>query len=192
MRNSTSKVKVETEIKELQDENRSLNNYLEGAYNRIKELQEDKVNIQHQFADIQIEKESLEHELQKTIANEKSLRDKLNNMNVQKLRETNELLLNEKNEIVREVEEKRMLIASNNQKLVEYGIEIDTLKRKCDALNKEKNSMDNQIVALVKLNETLNQKIAAYNVEADLAYKKIVEEKNMLVKELDEASIMYF
>ncbi|XP_014207511.1 kinesin-related protein 4 [Copidosoma floridanum] len=184
VRNSTSKVRVENEMQELQDENRLLKNHLEGSYNRIKELQETKSQVQREMAEAQGKKELLEQELNTTKIALESLREKYNNINLQKMRERYETLLQEKNNVVREVEEKRMLLASKDQKLVEYSIELDTLKKQKEMLNSEilnsrveKSSLENKITnvndEIEKLKVQLNTSIA----EKDEVYRLFEEEK---------------
>ncbi|CAB0038824.1 unnamed protein product, partial [Trichogramma brassicae] len=125
VRNSTSKVRVENEMQDLQDENRSLKNHLEGSYNRIKELQESKSQVQRELSEAQGKVEILEHELNANKIALESLRDKYNNDNLQKLRDHYDELLREKNNIVLEVEEKKMIIASKDQKLVDISAMVD-------------------------------------------------------------------
>lgn len=192
MRNSTSKVRVENEMQDLQDENRSLKNHLEGSYNRIKELQESKSQVQRELAEVQGHCELLEQDLNTNRNALESLREKYNNVNLQKLREKYEILLREKNNIVLDVEEKKMLIANKDQKLVEYGIEMDTLKKQKEALNneienirKEKSLLENQITNLLDNMEKFKAGKLVADIEKDEAYKLIIAEKNQLALELE-------
>lgn len=192
VRNSTSKVRVESEIQELQDENRSLKNLLEGSYNRIKELQESRSQVQRDLTEVQGKNELLEQELHTTKHALVSLREKYNNTNLQNLREKYEELYREKNGIIREVEEKKMHIASKDQKLVEYSIEIDTLKKQNENLKKdiknvknEKTYLETKVSDLIRNNEKLKEKVEVSDVEAEKAYCLVTEEKNKISLELE-------
>ena len=180
-------------MQELQDENRSLKNHLEGSYNRIKELQESKSQVQRELAEAQGKNELLEQELNTTRIALDSLREKYNNVNLQKLREKYEMLLREKNTIILEIEEKKMLIANKDQKLVEYSIEMDTLKKQKETLDKEienikkeKSVLESKITDLIGENEKLNEKIVYCNIEKDDAYKLLIDEKNKVSFELED------
>lgn len=180
-------------MQELQDENRTLKNHLEGSYNRIASLQESKSLIERELLDAQGKNELLEQELITTQMTLASLREKYNNFNVQKLREKYEAILIEKNNLVREIEAKKMLIAEKDQKLVEYGIEIDTLKKQNDDLHKkikivegEKIVLNSHVSHLTSDFENLKQKMEIVNSEKEMTYKSMLEEKARIVLELEE------
>uniref|UniRef100_A0ABD2XNB7 Kinesin motor domain-containing protein n=1 Tax=Trichogramma kaykai TaxID=54128 RepID=A0ABD2XNB7_9HYME len=185
VRNSTSKVRVENEMQDLQDENRSLKNHLEGSYNRIKELQESKSQVQRELSEAQGKVEILEHELNANKIALESLRDKYNNDNLQKLRDHYEELLREKNNIVLEVEEKKMIIASKDQKLVEYSIEIETLKKQIQYLSKDKLVLEDKINELFKESEKLQNQIMSCGKDKDLAFKQVTEEKIKMQQDME-------
>ncbi|XP_011502024.1 PREDICTED: major antigen-like [Ceratosolen solmsi marchali] len=192
VRNSTSKIRVKNEIQDLQDEIRLLKNHLEGSYNRIKELQETKSQVQWELTEVQGKNELLEQELNTTKMSLESLRDKYNNVNLQKLREKYEALLREKNNVILEIEDKKMLIANKNQKLVECSIEVDTLQKQKESLNTklenikgEKSVLESRILDLVNDNEELKEKIIVCNIQKDEIYKTSMEEKNQISIEFE-------
>ncbi|KAJ8676006.1 hypothetical protein QAD02_011792 [Eretmocerus hayati] len=193
VRNSTSKVRVENEMQELQDENRTLKNQLEGSYNRIKELQEMNSQVKLQLSESTVANEILKQDLDTTERALSSLREKYNNMNLQNLREKYETLLSEKNSMALDIDEKKMVIANNNQKLVEYSIEIDTLRRERELLDKEmKNAknekcmLENRVSELIRNNEKIKEQIEVLDVQKDEEYKRLNHEKNVLSLELKE------
>lgn len=185
MRNSTSKARVENEIQELQDENRSLKNHLEGSYNRIKELQETKSQVQRELTDAEAKNGLLEQELETTKIAVASLREKYNTINLQNLREKYETLLREKNTIILDIEEKKMMIASRDQQLVECQIELDVLK-------KEKNVIQLEMAAIREVKTSLEKRIADLldqldrECARDETFKLVIEEKNKIFAEYEK------
>lgn len=175
-------------MQDLQDENRSLKNHLEGSYNRIKELQESKSQVQRQLSEAQGKVEILEHELNSTKISLESLREKYNSDNLQKLRDHYEQLLHEKNSVVLEVEDKKMIIASKDQKLVEYSIEIETLKKQINFLSKDKTALEDKINDLLRESEKVQKQISTCNNDKDAAYKLVIEEKIKMQKEMENVS----
>lgn len=186
-------MRVENEKQELQDENITLKKDLEGSYNRISALIQSKSQIERELLEAQGKSQSLEQELTTTQMTLNSLREKYNNFNVQKLREKYESVLIEKNNLVREIEAKKMLIAEKDQKLIECSIEIDTLKKqnedlhdKIKAFNNEKFLLDSQVSCLLNDCENLKQQMEIINSEKENIYKSNVEEKSKILNELEE------
>jgi chromosome segregation ATPase len=206
VRNSTSKIQVENEIQNLQDEIRLLKNHLEGSYNRIKELQETKSNVQWELTEMQGKNAFLEQELNTTKISLESLREKYNNVNLQKLRAKYEELLLIKNNAIFEIEDKKMLIANRDQKLVECTIELDTLQKQKELLNKELESTkrekfvyESQITDLTNQNKELKEEIIACDIKKNDIYKTSLEEKNKIViefenyqKEMSDVCIIWY
>ncbi|XP_058798615.1 centromere-associated protein E-like [Phymastichus coffea] len=190
VRNSTSKVRVENEMQELQDENRSLKNHLEGSYNRIKELQESKSQVQLELTEAQAQIGLLEQELNTTRMSLDSLREKYNNEHLQELREKYELLLREINSLKHDIQEKNMLLADKDQKLTEYNIDLTNYRKEKTTLNieletikREKVILEQRISILVDECEYIKRNIA---VQKDEAYKALVLERDRLLLELEK------
>lgn len=189
VRNSSSKIQVENEMQELQDTNRSLKNHLEGSYNRIKELQESKSDVQRELTVAQGKYELLSQELNTTKIALETLREKHNNENVQNLREKNEKLANEVQNSIYKIEEQSMLLAQKEQKLMECSIELKDLKNKNLEIQDKNKELDEEMDELVTLihklqgeNSELTDKVVRNGMSNDDLDKivKLEEEKEKL------------
>lgn len=139
IRNSTSKIKAETEMEELKDMNKRLQNNLEGASNRIIELQESKnktfkelVNLKNQYEllsqeNVEIKKALSLYKIKQTtlyLSQEDSKYD---------------VLLQEKNKIALELEGKKLLLIQKEKEINEYMNQIKDFVIK-------KKQFDNQLI----------------------------------------------
>ncbi|OAD53057.1 hypothetical protein WN48_10859, partial [Eufriesea mexicana] len=125
IRNSVSKMKVETEIEELKDENKRLQNNLVGATNRVSELQESKnktflelVNLQGQYE--LLSKENAE--IKKTL-----YRSKQSTSYPCKEDGKYDMLIQEKDKIELELKNIKLLLAQKDKEIVEYVNRIKDL-----------------------------------------------------------------
>ena len=138
IRNSTSKVKVEAEMEELKDINKRLQNNLEGASNRIIELQENKNKTFKELVNLKGQYELLSQEnveLKKMLSLCKS---KQNTSYLSKEESKYDVLLQEKNKIALQLEGKKLLLSQKDKQIVEYISQIKNLVT-------EKRELDNQL-----------------------------------------------
>ncbi|CAK9831911.1 Centromere-associated protein E [Anthophora retusa] len=140
IRNSTSKMKAEAEMEELMDVNKSLQNNLEGASNRITELQNSKNNILKELVNLKGQYELLSQE---NVEIKKSLSLCKSKQRIPCLSEGNskyDTLLQEKNKIALELEGKKLLLIQKDKEIKEYTNKIKDLtigKKELDAKLKE-------------------------------------------------------
>lgn len=192
MKNATSNDKLETELQNLRDENRSLKNHLEGSYNRAKELLDAKTKAQQELIDLQTKNGLTEQELANAKISVNSLREKLNAANSQKLRANYESLLEEKKNVVMELEEKKMLLASKEHSISEYTIELERLGQKNLQLEKTakksikeigmlKDEISARTIEIEKLKKQIND--SSFILQDNKGFKILMEEKNKIEKE---------
>ena len=174
IRNSTSKIKAETEIEELKELNKRLQNNLEGASNRVKELQEIRNQTLKDLVDVQSKYEFLLHEndeLKKTVLLCKSKHSTSSSlMDEGKY----DVLLLEKNKIALELEDKKIILNRKDKEVEEYVSQIQQLTEK----NKE---LDNEVEEYA---EIIRQRDAEISKLEDKLYFHSSE--NVLVKETED------
>ncbi|XP_076236584.1 uncharacterized protein LOC143180609 [Calliopsis andreniformis] len=169
IRNSTSKVKAEAEMEDLRDLNKRLQSNLEGASNRIAELQDSKNKILKELVNVKGQYELLSQEnieLQKTLSSYKS------RQNVPCY--THETILQEKNKVALELESTKILLNQRDKEIKEYISQLKDISIK----NKELNSQLEEHVTIICKRD---QEISCLK---DKLYVHQIE--NKLVNELEE------
>ncbi|KOX78668.1 Kinesin-related protein 4 [Melipona quadrifasciata] len=172
IRNSTSKVKVEAEMEELKDVNKRLQNNLEGASNRIIELQESKNKTFKELVNLKSQYELLSQEnveLKKMLSLCKS---KQNTSYLLKEESKYDVLLQEKNKIALQLEGKKLLLTQKDKEIVEYVNQIKNLVT-------EKRELDNQLRECTNILHERNEELS--NLK-DKMYMQQAE--NKLINEL--------
>ncbi|KAK1129268.1 hypothetical protein K0M31_020397 [Melipona bicolor] len=172
IRNSTSKVKVEAEMEELKDVNKRLQNNLEGASNRIIELQESKNKTFKELVNLKSQYELLSQEnveLKKMLSLCKS---KQNTSYLLKEESKYDVLLQEKNKIALQLEGKKLLLTQKDKEIVEYVNQIKNLVT-------EKRELDNQLKECTTILHERNEELS--NLK-DKMYMQQAE--NKLINEL--------
>ncbi|XP_053985227.1 kinesin-related protein 4 [Hylaeus volcanicus] len=163
-RNSTSKMEMEAKIEELKETNGRLLNNLEGASNRVTELQEIKNQTLKEVADLKGKVEVLmkeNSELKTTLSKNSSLSSLIDESKY------NALLL-EKNSIVSELEIKEY--ARQVQQLTDKNKELDDeleeyagiIRERDDEISKLENKLYSRLTENVHINE-LTEKIRCLN-----------------------------
>ncbi|CAD1480246.1 unnamed protein product, partial [Heterotrigona itama] len=176
IRNSTSKVKVEAEMEELKDVNKRLQNNLEGASNRIIELQESKNKTFKELVNLKSQYELLSQEnveLKKMLSLCKS---KQNTLYLLKEENKYDVLLQEKNKIALQLEGKKLLLSQKDKVIVEYTSQIKNLVT-------EKRELDNQLRECTTILYERNEELSSLK---DKIYMQQAENKliNELTKKL--------
>ena len=145
VRNSTSKTRVEKEMEELMDKNRTLENNLEGASNRIADLLHAKSTAMKELVDLkgQVEIVKIENEELKKAVDAFKLRH--NYSDIIELRGKYEELLQEKNIVKLELEEKKILLSQRDKKLEEISKELKVAQEKNAELDKEADELADEI-----------------------------------------------
>ncbi|XP_044598075.1 kinesin-related protein 4 isoform X2 [Cotesia glomerata] len=159
VRNSTSKATVDREMEAMKDENRKLSNDLEGACNRIKDLQNSKSQLMTEFVELKGQYELTCQEmnlLQVTLSNYKS---KINSSETLELRSKYDALIMEKNLVALELEEKRSTVLQYEKKMAELMEKNEEVMRKNKELDEEMDDMLNKINELDLENTELQDKI---------------------------------
>ncbi|KOC68904.1 Centromere-associated protein E [Habropoda laboriosa] len=131
IRNSTSKVKAEAEMEELTDVNKRLQNSLEGASNRIIELQDNKNKILKELVNLKGQYELLSQE---NVEIKKSLSLYKSKQTIPCFSQGNskyDALLQEKNKIALELEGKKLLLIQRDKEIKKHIYQIkDVITRK--------------------------------------------------------------
>ncbi|KAK9303407.1 hypothetical protein QLX08_004895 [Tetragonisca angustula] len=181
IRNSTSKVKVEAEMEELKDVNKRLQNNLEGASNRIIELQQSKNKTFKELVNLKSQYELLSQEsveLKKMLSLCKS---KQNTSYLLKEESKYDVLLQEKNKIALQLEGKKLLLTQKDKEIAECVSRIKNLVT-------EKRELDNQLrectTILYERNEELsNLKDKIYMQQAE---NKLIDELTRKLTSLEK------
>lgn len=151
MRNSISKIKADTQIEDLQEENKTLQSNLDGAYNCIAELKSKKNSLLEELMNIKKQNESLLEENMKV----KDISDKNKQSNLHALQEQYNALLNEKSKISLELKEVNILLYQKEQDLEHY---VNLYK---DQIQKNQ-ELDEEVENLIRENEKLTEKVYSY------------------------------
>lgn len=160
MRNSTSKIQAEEQIEELKDLNRSLRNNLDGASNRITELQTAKTDLMKQLVILNSQHESTcneNGELKETLSSYKS---KYNDAYSNATSEKYDALLQEKNQVALELEAVKMQLSQRDRDIENYASKVKELTEKNEELDQESE----------ELAETIRQNDADYARMQDQYY----------------------
>ncbi|CAK9815328.1 Centromere-associated protein E [Anthophora quadrimaculata] len=174
IRNSTSKIKAETEIEELKELNTRLQNNLEGASNRVAELQDIKNKTLKELVDL---KGVYEFVLQENIELKKSLlsyktKHSISNSLIDEGKY--DLLLLEKNKIALELEGKKIILNQKDKELKEYISQMQLLTVK----NKE---LDEEVEEYATI---IRERDAEISKLEEKLYSRLTE--NTLINELEE------
>lgn len=171
LRNSNSKMKLETNIEDLLEQNKVLQNNLDGAYNCITELK-DKKN--HLLEELLTAKERHESLLEENTKMKELLSDEVK-QNMHTLQEQYDTLLNEKTKITLELDENKILLCQKEEDLKHYINQFEELRRK----NQE---LDEEAEELIRENEKLTEKIYSY-FDDDVSGDKLKSQINILKEE---------
>ncbi|KAG7207970.1 hypothetical protein KM043_009552 [Ampulex compressa] len=137
IRHSTSKIKVEAEMEELKDLNKTLQNNLEGASNRIAELQDSKNQLLKELIGLKSQNEQLSQEIGELKQRLLLHKTKVNNTNFSKDSDKFDVLLQEKNSIALELEGKKLLLDQKDREMKKYIAEVKELTNKNKELDEE-------------------------------------------------------
>ncbi|XP_029048634.1 kinesin-like protein KIN-7O [Osmia bicornis bicornis] len=177
IRNSTSKLKAEAEMEELKDINKRLQNNLEGASNRINEMQDSKNKILKELVNLKGQYELLSREnieMKKTLS---SYKQNIPYLSVEEY----DALLQEKNKIALELEGKKLLLNQRDRENKAYASQIKELTAK----NKGFNNQLEKYIAIISERDTeisnLKDKLNVNQTENKLANE--LEEKLKLLDE---------
>ncbi|KAL2711624.1 kinesin-related protein 4 [Vespula squamosa] len=171
LRNSNSKIKLETNMEDLLEQNKVLQSNLDGAYNCITELK-DKKN--HLLEELLTAKERYESLLEENTKMKELLSDKAKE-NMRTLQEQYDTLLNEKTKITLELDENKILLCQKEKDLKHYINQFEEMKKK----NQE---LDEEAEELIRENEKLTEKIYSY-FDDDVSNDKLKVEINILKEE---------
>ncbi|XP_034941267.1 kinesin-related protein 4-like [Chelonus insularis] len=174
MRNSTSKVTVERNIEELKDENRDLAKKLEGASNRITELQKNKADLLKEFVELQ-------GQYHLSCQDNKNLKSIIENYQIKftspealDFRSKYDYLVLEKNKIALELEEKRLTVNQLNNIVQQLTVENEELKEKNKDLDEEMDDMVKKIREMDEENGELLKKVFEHE-DREKLYKSKLE-----------------
>ncbi|KZC07054.1 Centromere-associated protein E [Dufourea novaeangliae] len=181
IRNSTSKVKAEADMEDLRDVNKRLQNNLEGASNRITELQDSKNKILKELVNLKGQYELLSQEnmeIKKTLASYKS-RQSIPNSSQDDGRY--DALLQEKNKIALELEDKKLLLKQKEKEVREHVSRVQDLTVK----NKEFDEYLRDHATVIREREAeisqLKDKLYVHQIENKLVHEnKIFNEKRQI------------
>ncbi|XP_017876883.1 GRIP and coiled-coil domain-containing protein 2-like isoform X2 [Ceratina calcarata] len=138
IRNSMNKLKAEAALEELKDVNKRLQNNLDGASNRISELQESKNKILKEMVNLKAHYESLcqeNAEIKKTLSLHRSEK---NSVHLSLENSKYDALIQEKNKIALELEGNKLLLTQRDKEIMEFVTQIRELTAK-------KSEFDNQL-----------------------------------------------
>ncbi|KYQ46666.1 Centromere-associated protein E [Trachymyrmex zeteki] len=168
VRNSTSKVQAEEQMEELKDLNRSLRNNLDGASNRITELQAVKTDLMKQVITLSSQHDAACKDNQKL---KETLSSRHNNAYTACEKYDN--LLQEKNKIALELEATKVQLNQKNKDIENYLHEIKEWKEKNVELDKELDELAAVICEHDAENARLQDKYFTCRAEADELQDKI-------------------
>ncbi|KAG5323987.1 CENPE protein, partial [Acromyrmex heyeri] len=169
VRNSTSKAQAEEQMEELKDLNRSLRNNLDGASNRITELQAVKTDLMKQVITLSSQYDAACKDNQKLKETLSSSRHNDTYTTCEKY----DNLLQEKNKIALELEATKVQLNQKNKDIENYLHEIKELKRKNTELDKELDELAAVICEHDADNARLQDKYFTCRAEADELQDKI-------------------
>ncbi|XP_046832472.1 centromere-associated protein E isoform X2 [Vespa crabro] len=155
LRNSNSKIKLETNMQDLLEKNKVLQSNLDGAYNCITELKDKKNHLLEELLSAKERHESLleENRKMKELLSNK-MKQNVSNVHTT-LQEQYDILSNEKSKITLELEENKILLCQKEKDLKYYINQFEELRRK----NQE---LDEEAEELIRENEKLTEKIYSY------------------------------
>lgn len=171
VRNSTSKVQAEERMEELKDLNRSLRNNLDGASNRIAELQAAKTDLMKQVVILSGQYDAAcknNQELQEIVSSYKSRHN-----DTYTACEKYDDLLQEKNKIALELEATKVQLNLKNREIKNYISQIKVLTEKNVELDQELDELADVIREHDAENTRLQDQYYTCRAEADELQDKI-------------------
>lgn len=153
IRNSTSKIQAEEQMEELKDLNRSLRNNLDGASNRITELQDAKAELMKQLVILNSQYDAAckdNQELKEVLS---SYRSKYNDTYA--TCEKYDALLQEKNKVALELEAIKVELDQKNREIKDYISKMKELTEK----NKELDQESDELARVIGQHDTENAKL---------------------------------
>ncbi|XP_032664688.1 kinesin-related protein 4 [Odontomachus brunneus] len=183
VRNSTSKIQAEEQMEELKDLNRSLRNNLDGASNRITELQADKTSLMKELVTLNSQYESTckeNEELKETLSSYKS---KYNDAYANACSEKYDALLQQKNQVTLELEAIRVQLSQQNRDIENYASKVKELTEKNVELDQE----SEELAEVIRQNDAeharLQDQYYSTRIEAEALTEKIeeLEKKNQIL-----------
>ena len=178
MRNSTSKLRVEKDMEELMDKNRTLENNLEGAYNRITEVQEARSKVMQELVDIKGKVELVKRENEELKKAVDAFKSRHNYSDIIELRAKYEELLQEKNHVKLELEEKKLLLIQRDKKLEEMSEKLKELEEK----NRELDEEAEELAEVIRERGKENSDLEVQNLDLIEKYTKETEDLKAQLK----------
>ncbi|XP_046145312.1 kinesin-related protein 4-like [Osmia bicornis bicornis] len=158
IRNSTSKIKAQTEIEELKELNKTLQNNLEGARNRVIELQEAKSQTLKELVDLKGKYELTLQENAKIKTTSSSYKSKYSISSTTIDESKYDALLLEKNKIALELEGNKLIL---NRKVEELKISVSQVQQ----LTKENKELDKELDEYAAVIQEKNAEISKLEAE---------------------------
>lgn len=165
IRNSTSRIQAEEQMEELKDLHRSLRNNLDGASNRITELQDAKAELTKQLIILNSQHDAACKDNQELKEMLSSYRSKYND--TQASCEKYNALLQEKNKIALELEAIKVELDQKNRDIENYVSEMKELKKKNAALDEEAEDLVKDIHQRDAENTKLEDQLWTCRIEND-------------------------
>ncbi|XP_070156906.1 kinesin-related protein 4 [Polyergus mexicanus] len=187
IRNSTSKIQAEEQMEELKDLNRSLRNNLDGASNRITELQDAKAELMKQLITLNSQYDIAckdNQELREVLASHKF---KYNDTYA--TCEKYDTLLQEKNKIALELEAIKVELDQKNRELKDYTSKMKELTEKNMELDQESDELAKVIGQHDAENAKLEDQLWSCRIEGDELRDKIKTLENK-IQELQSQSVL--
>jgi len=176
VRNSTSKIQAEEQMEELKDLNRSLRNNLDGASNRITELQIAKTDLMKQLVTLNSQHDAVKKENQELMETLSSSKSKYDGDNSEKY----DALLQEKNKIALELEATKFQFNQKNKEIESYADKIKELTEKNTELDRESDELAEVIREHDAENTRLQDQLYTSRAELENLREKIetLEKRN--------------
>ncbi|XP_012217244.1 centromere-associated protein E-like isoform X2 [Linepithema humile] len=190
VRNSTSKVQAEEQMEELKDLNKSLRNNLDGASNRITELQATKTDLMKQLV-------TLNSQYKVTCKDNQELKETLSSYTFKYNDTSNyekyDVLLQEKNKVALELEATKVQLNQKNQEIENYISKIKELTEKNTEFDQELEELANVIREYDVDNTRLQDKYYTCRNEIEELKKKIqdLEKKNQDLLQCTERNVSF-
>jgi len=169
VRNSTSKIQVEEQMEELKDLNRSLRNNLDGASNRITELQIAKTDLMKQLVTLNGQHDTVKKENQELVETLSSYKSKYDGDNSEKY----DALLQEKNKIALELEATKFQFNQKNKEIENCADKIKELTEKNTELDRESDELADVIREHDAENTRLQDQLYTTRAEVENLREKI-------------------
>ncbi|KMQ97228.1 centromere-associated protein e [Lasius niger] len=178
IRNSTSRIQAEEQMEELKDLNRSLRNNLDGASNRITELQDAKAELTKQLITLNSQYDAACKDNQELKEMLSSYRSKCNDTHT--ICERYDALLQEKNRIALELEAIKVELDQKNRDIENYISEVKELKEKNAELDQESNELAEVIRQHDAENAKLEDQLWTCRIENDKLQDEIKALENQI------------